>query len=97
MSTTITKSAQIRARIEPDIKAGAEGVLTSLGMSMSEAISLYLNQIIHHNGLPFPVRIPTDELKASISQAANGEFTTVSLDELAEQFNLADHAEGKSN
>ena len=52
------RSSSVYVRIEPDIKAQAENVLDQLGLPMSNAIALFLRQVILHNGLPFPVALP---------------------------------------
>ena len=48
-------------RIEPEIKIQGEAVLATLGLSVSEAVSLFYRQIIMHQGLPFEVKIPNRE------------------------------------
>ena len=48
----------IRARITPDLKTEAEAVFKKLGLSTTEAITLFLSQVKLYKGLPFPVRIP---------------------------------------
>lgn len=52
------KSANLYARIEPDVKEQAEGILTTLGISASNAINMFYKQIILNRGLPFAVKIP---------------------------------------
>ena len=52
------KSANIYARIEPDIKKQAEDILSSLGVSASSAINMFYKQIILQRGLPFEVKLP---------------------------------------
>lgn len=54
----MTKSAIIRARIEPELKAEAEAIFSKLGLSITEAITLFYRQVKMTNGLPFEVRIP---------------------------------------
>ncbi len=54
-----TKSANVYARIEPDIKEQAESILSALGIPASNAINMFYKQIILNRGLPFEVRIPT--------------------------------------
>ena len=46
----------LNIRIEENIKANANKTLSSLGLDMSTAIKMFLNQVITENGLPF---IPT--------------------------------------
>ncbi len=52
------KTATIRARVEPALKSQAEKVLDLVGLSATEAITLFYKQIVMNRGLPFPVRIP---------------------------------------
>lgn len=92
----MTKSAQIRARIEPEIKENAEGVFGNLGISMSEAISIFLNQVIHHNGLPFPVRVPSDGLLEAMKQVEEGETVSMTHKEFQDQINSIWHEEGNT-
>jgi DNA-damage-inducible protein J len=53
-----TKSAMIRARMDPALKIEVEGILSQLGLSASEAINLFYHQVRLTKGLPFAVRIP---------------------------------------
>ena len=49
-----TKSANLYARIEPDVKEKAESILSTLGIPASSAINIVLiNRIILQRGLPF--------------------------------------------
>ena len=54
-----TKSANLYARIEPDVKEQAESILSALGIPASNAINMIYKQIILNRGLPFEVKIPT--------------------------------------
>ena len=54
-----TKSANLYARIEPDVKEQAESILSTLGIPASNAINMFYKQIILNRGLPFEVKIPT--------------------------------------
>ncbi len=52
----MSKTASVFARVEPDIKSDAEAVLKDLGIPMSNAISMFLRQIVLENGMPFEVK-----------------------------------------
>jgi DNA-damage-inducible protein J len=65
----MTKTAMIRARMEPDLKKDAEQVLAEVGLSPTEAIRLFYRQVSLHKGLPFEVRVPSAETRAAIEQA----------------------------
>ena len=54
-----SKSANVMARVEPEIKAQAEAVLDQLGLPVSVVINSLYRQIIMNNGLPFSLTIPT--------------------------------------
>ena len=53
-----TRTSNVFARVEPDIKEQAEQVLVQLGIPMSNAIGMFLRQIIMHRGIPFDMRLP---------------------------------------
>ncbi len=65
----MTKTETVRARIEPDLKRDAETVLSKLGLSTSEAITLFLRQVTLRRGLPFAVQIPNEETRKAIAEA----------------------------
>ena len=72
----------IRIRIEPTVKEKSERIFDKLGINMSYAVSLFLNQVILKNGFPFNVELPhineTEvERLASIigSTGGNGEIS----------------------
>ncbi|HUT37508.1 MAG TPA: type II toxin-antitoxin system RelB/DinJ family antitoxin [Planctomycetota bacterium] len=54
----MAKSAMVRARIEPRLKHRAERVLDRLGLTPTEAITVFYRQIELRNGLPFDVVVP---------------------------------------
>jgi len=52
------KSANVMARVEPEIKEKAEAILSELGISASTGVNMFYRQIIFSNGLPFRPSIP---------------------------------------
>ena len=52
-----SKTANINARIDINIKKQAEDILTRLGLPRSVAIDAFYRQIIIHNGIPFSLTI----------------------------------------
>ena len=52
------KTANLYARIEPDVKVQAENILSSLGIPASNAINMFYKQIILQRGIPFEVKLP---------------------------------------
>lgn len=54
----MAKTAMINARITPELKAKGEKILKRLGLSTTEAITIFFAQIKEHGGLPFEVKLP---------------------------------------
>ena len=52
------KTATLNLRLNPDVKDRAEAVLSKLGIPMSTAITIYLNQISLTGGIPFAITLP---------------------------------------
>ncbi|MGA7490451.1 MAG: type II toxin-antitoxin system RelB/DinJ family antitoxin [Xanthobacteraceae bacterium] len=63
------KTETIRARVEPALKRDAEAVLKKLGLTSSEAITLFLAQVKLTKGLPFPVHLPNKETTRALREA----------------------------
>jgi DNA-damage-inducible protein J len=62
------KTETIRARVEPELKRGAEAVLKKIGLTSSEAITLFLTQVKLKKGLPFPLRVPNKATRRAITE-----------------------------
>lgn len=65
----MAKSANLYARIEPDVKEQAENILNALGIPASNAITMFYKQIILQKGLPFEVKLPQHPLDVSCMTA----------------------------
>jgi len=65
------KTGYITARIEPKLKERAARVLATVGVSTTEAITMFLRQVVLRNGMPFEVRVPNAETKKAIEELEN--------------------------
>ena len=54
----MARTSNVFARVEPEIKDQAEEILDQLGIPMSNAIGMFLRQVIIHNGIPFEMKLP---------------------------------------
>ena len=68
----MAKTEMIRARVEPELKREAEELFSELGLSATEAITLFYKQVTLHRGLPFSVRMPNVETVQALQQARDG-------------------------
>ena len=84
------KTAQIRARVEPELKKKAEGILDAVGVTPTEAIRLFYRQVVLMRGLPFEVRIPNATTLATMDRTDRGEDlkTFESADEALEGLDI---------
>ena len=64
-----TKSADVRLRLEPELKALAYEVLRHAGLSLSDAIRIFLRQVVAHQGLPFEVKRPNQATIRAMEEA----------------------------
>lgn len=53
----MARTSNIFARVEPDIKDQAEAILNQLGIPMSNAIYLFLRQVVLQRGIPFDLKL----------------------------------------
>lgn len=67
-----TKTAFVRARIEPSVKKRAEIVLSQIGLSPSEAIGVFYRRIASDKGIPFSLNVPNAETRKAIEEARSG-------------------------
>lgn len=84
----MSKTATINSRIDPKIKEMAEGIFKMLGLSTSEAITLFFTQVILQKGIPFDIRIPNDHSLEAMDQIESGDIVSYnSLDDLKQDWN----------
>jgi len=63
------KTSTISARIDPNLKQEAERVFRELGLTSSQAITLFYKQVELQQGLPFVVKIPNDVTMQALEDA----------------------------
>jgi len=84
------KSAMISARIDPELKHGAEKVFKELGLTATQAITLFYKQVELERGLPFAVRVPNAVTVEALEQARTrqGLETFNTLDDLFDDLGI---------
>jgi len=66
------KTAIIQTRIDENTKAQVQSILAALDISMSQAISMFLRQIVIHRGIPFELKIPNALTARTLGKAEAG-------------------------
>lgn len=62
----------MQIRLEPELKAEAEAVLSQLGLRPTEFVRMALRQLVLRRGLPFDVRVPNAETVAALMEPVDG-------------------------
>jgi DNA-damage-inducible protein J len=68
----MSKTKMITARVNPKLKRETEKILKDLGLTTTQAITLFFNQINLRKALPFAVAIPNTETAQAIENALAG-------------------------
>jgi DNA-damage-inducible protein J len=83
----IAKYGFVHSRINEDIKGQASIILNKIGLNVSDAIRIFLNQVVMTKGIPFSVCIPNSETIMAMEAAERGEkLEKVTLEQLRTQF-----------
>ena len=67
------RTSNVFARVEPELKEQSESILSQLGIPMSNAIGLFLRQVVLQRGLPFEVKLP-DRKPLALGSLSDDEF-----------------------
>ena len=85
---SMARTGYITARIEPKLKASAEKVLRKVGVNTSDAFTMFMQQVVIQEGIPFDVctqsHVPNASTRKAIAdlEAGKGEVFTGSTKEL---------------
>lgn len=85
----MSRTTTVRARVEPGLKADVEKLFQRLGITTTEAITMFYSQIRLRQGLPFPVKIPNATTRKTFEATDRGEDLQ-SFDTLDEMFEALD-------
>ena len=70
----MARTANVFARVEPEVKEQAEQVLDRLGIPMSNAVGMFLRQIVLQRGIPFEMKLPAYEEPVAYSSLTKEQF-----------------------
>ena len=88
---TIKQNTVVRARIDGQVKAEAEAVLASIGLTTSDAFRMMMFRIAKEKALPFEPLVPNEETIEAMKAARLGRLVMVgSADKLLERLNAED-------
>lgn len=87
----MAKTANINIRIDPETKAGAEQLFASFGITITDAVNIFLRQSLMVGGLPFEMKQPrfnavTETAMQEARDIASGKFSAKSYASARELF-----------
>lgn len=59
----------IHVRVDDDVREDASAVLAALGLSVSDAVRLFLHRIVASQGFPLELKLPNDTTRAALAEA----------------------------
>ena len=88
----MAKTDTLHIRVEPSVKQKAEETLNELGLSVSDAVNVFLNQVILNDGIPFEIRKPkyNKETIQAMEDTKNGKNLSKTFDNVDEMFEELD-------
>lgn len=69
----MARTSNVFARVEPEVKEQAEMVLNQLGIPMSNAVGMFLRQVVIQRGIPFEMKLPANK-PLDMSQMTKEQF-----------------------
>ena len=73
MARTASRTANIFTRVDPETKEQAEAILNQLGIPMSNAVGMFLKQIVMQRGIPFEMKLPAS-VPAAVGSMTREQF-----------------------
>ena len=68
----MSKTAYIRARIEPELKIEAEAIFNEFGMTPTQVITMLYKQVLRKHEIPLDLNLPNKKTAKSIDEAREG-------------------------
>lgn len=82
----VAQKIRTNVYLDSDMKEQAKNIFKKYGVSLSDAINMFLTQSVMERGLPFEMKIPNDETIQAIEDARNGiNSDTITLEELEKE------------
>jgi|GEM_PF-342180 len=76
----MTKLVTISAGVDPDLKEQVEEILRELGLSATQALTLFYQQIRLNRGIPFALQLPEDQTEQMAEADATPSATLFPMD-----------------
>lgn len=82
---TVSKKETTSLKLDVEVKNRAKVILKELGLTMGDAVNIFLTQVALNKGLPFEVKIPNKTTLKAMKEAENSIGESISLDEFLKE------------
>ena len=85
----MAKTANINIRVEPEVKSTVDGIFSHFGITIADAVNIFLHKVMIVRGMPFDITLPkyNEETLSAMLEArdiANGKIKTKSYSSVKE-------------
>ncbi len=82
----VGKKERSNLYLNSEIKEKAKEILSRYGLSLSDAVNIFLTQVVLEKGIPFPIRIPNETTKQALKEVREKKnLEEISLNSLASE------------
>ena len=64
-----SRTTMMHVRVDEDLKQRASDTLAEIGLSLSDAVKLFLNRVVLEQALPLQLKVPNTETRAAMQEA----------------------------
>ena len=64
-----TQTSMLHIRVEDDIKEQATQALTAMGLSVSDAVRLFLRRVVIDQAFPLELKVPNAQTRAAMEES----------------------------
>ena len=67
----MTSTAMVHVRVDEETKERAAQALAEVGLSVSDAVRLFLRRVVIEQGMPISLKLPNAETRTALAEADN--------------------------
>lgn len=65
----MAQTSMLHVRVDDDVKAQASEALASMGLSVSDAVRIFLKRVVNDQAFPLELKVPNTETRAAIAES----------------------------
>jgi len=69
MEIAMAATSMVHVRVNEQIKAQATETLAAMGLTVSDAVRVFLTRVVAEQQLPFAIKVPNAETRAAMAEA----------------------------